>query len=254
MARSWSTCSPHPSSTCRPTSRAAAWPQSGMASGTGPAGPAARGWTVSWPCWSARSRTGCRAAITRSWSAACITSTSATTAPPRWCTGAGPTCRSQGRSWRAPRFVRPKKDIEPNGPWRYLPGHPLAGAGRRSAGAARVAAAEAVGGAGGDHHVVVAVPIGRPADGGGAARFHRDRLGAALVVVRGQGVADRLLALVGQRELDHRPAWPGPRGGGDDRDRAAVLAGRHHPAGEAGQEAVGTVDREGVPPGGQHRV
>ena len=68
--------------------------------------------------------------------------------------------------------------------------------------AARVAAAEAAGGAGGDHDVVVAVLVGRPADGGGTAARHGDRLGAALVVVRGQPVADRFLALVGQREFD----------------------------------------------------
>ena len=55
-----------PSSASRPTSPAAAWQPPGRTSGTGRAPPAARGWRVSWPCWSARSKTGSRAATTRS--------------------------------------------------------------------------------------------------------------------------------------------------------------------------------------------
>src|SRR5215475_702386 len=102
----------------------------------------------------------------------------------------------------------------------------------RSGDAPRIAAAEAARGRGRDHHVVVAVLTDRPADGPGLARRYGDRLSVALEVVRGQGVGDRLLALVGEGELDR----PGPEGSGDHRDRAAVLAGRDDRAGEAGQE------------------
>src|ERR1700733_15296589 len=111
--------------------------------------------------------------------------------------------------------------------WRLRPEISGATLCRSSGDAAGVAAAEAVGGVGGDHYVVVAVLVGRPANGLGAAQLHGNRLGAALVVVRGHGVEDLLLALIGQRELD-RLGRGGSRGGGDDRDLAGVEVGGHN--------------------------
>src|ERR1700722_12321790 len=115
--------------------------------------------------------------------------------------------------------------------------------------AAGVAAAE---GGGGDYHVVVAVGVGRPVDDGGAV-CDGDRSGAAFVVVGGEGIDDRLLALAGQDELQRAGAG-GQLGGGDGRDLAGVRGGWAHGAGEAGQKAVWAVYREGVLPLGWRGV
>src|ERR1700753_3584806 len=84
---------------------------------------------------------------------------------------------------------------------RARPGGPSCGGGG-SGEAARVAAAEAVTAVRGDHDVVVAVGVARPADLLRGAGLDRHRLLLALVVVRDQGVDDGRVALVGQRERD----------------------------------------------------
>src|SRR5580693_3072583 len=121
----------------------------------------------------------------------------------------GPARRPPSRTERTTPLARAQ--------WRRRPWRPDPEArarGCRSGEATRVAAAEAVAGVAGDHHVVVAVPVDRPADGLGAASLHGHRPGAALVVVPGQGVGDVRLAVVGQLELD----LPAPQGGLDARD------------------------------------
>ena len=61
------------------------------------------------------------------------------------------------------------------------------------------------------------------------------------------------MSLVG--EIDpQRVRGPALRGGGNDRDGAGVVARRDDLAGEAGEEAVRAVDREGVLAVGRRRV
>src|SRR5215467_10038050 len=100
-----------------------------------------------------------------------------------------------------------------------------------SADLAGVALGEAVGGVGGNGHVVVAVTAGGPGGGDLLAGADGDGLLVSHVVVGGQRVLDRYLALVGQVDLEV------PGVACVDRDVRAgdltgVLACRNHSPGE----------------------